>query len=360
MSRPPLTRIPADVVALADYERLAPEFIDAAAWAYLAGGAGDERTLRRNREAFDRWWIEPRVLQDFSGADTRLSLGGRELTHPILVAPMASQRLFHPEGEKAVALGAAAMQAGLVLSCQSSVAVEELARHPAAPLWAQLYLQGDRSFTEKLVRRFEAAGCEALVVTVDAPVNGVRNREQRAGFQLPADIEAVHLAGAKPLPAVDSPFDPAYLATVATWEEIVWLKSITRLPVWVKGILSSWDANLAMAYGAAGLIVSNHGGRTLDGLPAAIEALPPIARLVQGRVPLVVDGGIRRGTDIFTALALGADAVMVGRPVLHGLAVAGATGVAHVLKILRTELEIAMMLAGRPTLTEIWSEALWG
>jgi len=356
---PPPDRIPPEIVSLDDYEAFARGRMDPAAWAYLAGGAADELTLRANREAYGRIALCPRVLGDFRGANTRVALFGRTFAHPLLVAPMAFHRLAHPQGEIATALGAAALEAGMVVSMQASTALEDVAAATAGPKWFQLYLYAERSFTEALVRRAEAAGYEALVVTVDAPVHGVRNREQRAGFRLPAGVEPVNLREMPPLPVCESPFDPAYLATLPGWDSLAWLKSITRLPVLLKGVLSAADAARAVAEGLDGVIVSNHGGRTLDTLPAAIDALPRVAERVAGRVPVLCDGGIRRGTDVLKALALGADAVLLGRPVFHGLAVAGATGVAHVLKILRTELEVAMLLAGCPTIGAIDRRVLW-
>jgi 4-hydroxymandelate oxidase len=356
---PPYDRIPPEIVSLDDYEAFARGRMDPAAWAYLAGGAADELTLRANREAYGRIRLRPRVLGDFRGANTRVELFGRTFAHPLLVAPMAFHRLAHPQGEIATAFGAAALEAGMVVSMQASVALEEIAAATAGPKWFQLYLYAERSFTESLVRRAEAAGYEALVVTVDAPVHGVRNREQRAGFRLPAGVEPVNLREMPPLPVCESPFDPAYLATLPGWDSLAWLKSITRLPVLLKGVLCADDAARAVAEGLDGVIVSNHGGRTLDTLPAAIDALPRVAERVAGRVPVLCDGGIRRGTDVLKALALGADAVLLGRPVFHGLSVAGATGVAHVLKILRTELEVAMLLAGCPTIGTIDRRVLW-
>jgi 4-hydroxymandelate oxidase len=358
--RPALQEIPSDVVALCDYERLAPDFIDPQAWAYLSGGSADERALQENLATFARHKIEPRILRDFHQASTRLTLSGKELAHPILIAPTAGHLMLHPEGETAVALGAAAMQTPLVVSCHAGTPIEDLPRHPGAPLWFQLYLRADaRAFTEQLVRRIEAAGAEALVVTVDAPVKGLRNREQRAGFKTPPSVVAVHMTGAPPFPEVESAFDPRFVATFPSWEDIRWLKSVTRLPVWLKGVLSPADALLALEAGCDGIVISNHGGRTLDAAPAALDALPRISQAIAGRIPIIVDGGIRRGTDIFITLALGANAVMIGRPVLHGLAVAGASGVAHVLKILRHELEVAMVLAGCPMLAEITPRSLW-
>lgn len=357
--KPPLAAIPPDVVAVADYESLARERMDEAAWAWLEGGAADETSLRANRLAFDRLRLLPRVLADMDGAHTRLELFGETYEHPVFLAPVAFQQLAHPEGELATVQAASAMRAGMVVSTQAGVALEALAREAGSPLWFQLYIQPDREFTVALVRRAEAAGYRALVVTVDAPVSGVRNREQRSGFALPAGVAAVNLQGMRSLPpqtvrAGDSPLLASPLvASAPTWEDLAWLRSSTRLPILLKGILAPDDARRALDEGMAGVIVSNHGGRVLDTVPASIEALPDIAGAVGGRMPLLLDGGIRRGTDILKALALGASAVLVGRPLMHGLAAAGALGVAHVLHILRTELEMAMVLCGRKSLAEI-------
>ena len=357
--KPPLASIPPDVVAVADYEALARERMDEAAWAWLQGGAADELSLLANRRAFDRLQLLPRVLADMAGAHTRLELFGEAYEHPILLAPVAFQRLAHPEGELASVQAASAMQAGMVVSTQASVALETLARSSHSPLWFQLYIQPDREFTATLVRRAEASGCRALVVTVDAPVSGVRNREQRSGFALPAGVTAVNLQGMRALPpqaarAGESPLlTSALVASAPTWKDVAWLRSLTRLPILLKGVLAPDDARRALDEGIAGVIVSNHGGRALDTVPASIEALPAIAQAVGGRMPLLLDGGIRRGTDIVKALALGASAVLVGRPFMHGLAAAGALGVVHVLHILRTELEMAMVLCGRRTLAEL-------
>lgn len=353
MPLPPLAAIPSDVVSVDDYERLARERIEASAWAYLAGGAADEVTLRENRESFARIRILPRLLRNMEGAHTRLTLFGSEFPHPVLIAPTAWHRLFHPDGELATALGASAMEAGMVVSTSATCTVEAIAAHATVPLWFQLYIQQDREFTLELVRRVEAGGYRALVVTADAPLNGLRNRERRAGFQLPPGIEAVNLRGMAPQPPADRVFGSELLDRAPTWEDLGWLRSNTRLPILLKGILHPGDVESALAAGVDGVIVSNHGGRTLDTVPSAIEALPAVARQVAGRVPVLMDGGIRRGSDVFKSISRGADAVMVGRPIVHGLAAAGAVGVCHVLKILRTELEMTMALAGCRNLGEI-------
>jgi 4-hydroxymandelate oxidase len=361
MSSSPL--IPPDVVSLADYEPLARARIEANAWAYISGGAGDEVTLRDNRDAFDRLKINARVLTELAGGNTRIDLLGRSWESPIFLAPVAYQKLAHAEGELASALGAAAMKTGMVLSTQAGVSVEDFGRAAQTPWWFQLYIQDDRGFTKALVQRAEAAGAEALVVTVDAPIH-LRNREQRARFRIPAHAEPVNLRGmAAPSSAVqgeqNSLFDPAALTLATTWKDVEWLLSFAKRPVLLKGILSADDAEQAVKLGVAGVIVSNHGGRTLDTLPATIDALPRIADRLAGAKPILLDGGIRRGTDVFKALALGASAVMIGRPYVWGLAVAGAVGVAHVLKILRAELETAMVLAGCPTIDRITKDGLW-
>ena len=353
MPLPPLSSIPPEVVSLDDYEALARERVEESAWAYLSGGAADELTLRENRAAFERLKLSPRILRDLSGANTRLELLGRSYAHPVFIAPTAFHRLFHPDGERATVLGASVMEACLTVSTSAGIPLEDISTAATVPPWFQLYVQADRGFTAELVKRVEAAGYAALVVTVDAPLHGLRNREQRAGFRLPPGIEAVNLRGMKALPPAEGVFGTPLLETAPTWKDLAWLRSLTSLPVILKGVLDPEDARIAVAEGFAGIVVSNHGGRTLDTVPAAIEVLPGIAEAVEGQLPTLLDGGIRRGTDILKALALGANAVMVGRPVLHGLAAAGATGVAHVLKILRSELEIAMALTGRPTLSSI-------
>ncbi len=352
--------IPSDVVAAGDYEAHARSRMGENAWAYISGGSDDERTLRWNSEAFARLRLRGRALPDVRDVDTRVTLFGRTLEHPILLAPAAFHRLVHPDGELATALGASAMQAGFVVSTQASVTLEAIAARASAPLWFQLYVQSDRGFTGALVRRAEAAGYQALVVTVDAPVS-LRNREQRAGFRLPPGVEAVNLRGQPaPPPARDEREAlRSLLAAAARWEDIAWLRGFTTLPILLKGILDPADAERAVAHGADGIIVSNHGGRVLDTVPASIEALPAVAERVAGRVPVLMDGGVRRGTDVVKALALGASAVLVGRPYLHALAVGGPAGVAHLLKILRTELEVAMALTGCPSLARIDRSVLW-
>ncbi|MGE0023229.1 MAG: alpha-hydroxy acid oxidase [Hyphomicrobium sp.] len=343
-------------VCVGDYERLAEGCLGAEAWAYFSGGSADEVTLRWNREGFDRLALLPQVLAGGPGGHTRLELFGTTHAHPIFVAPVAYQKLAHVDGEVATAAAADAQGACMVLSTQASVSLEDAARAGATCRWFQLYIQAEREATLQLVRRAEAAGYEVLVVTVDAPINGVRNREHRAMFALPPGITAVNLAD---VPVPPPPAEGAsvvfdrFMAVAPTWDDVVWLRSRTKLPIVVKGILTADDAVRAIEAGVAGLVVSNHGGRTLDTLPATIDVLPSIAAVVAGRVPILLDGGIRRGTDVLKVLALGASAVLVGRPVVYGLAVNGAYGVAHVLRLLRDEFEVAMALSGCRTLADI-------
>ncbi|WP_281915776.1 alpha-hydroxy acid oxidase [Caldimonas thermodepolymerans] len=367
-SAPANPRIPPGVVAPTDYEALARERLDPAAWAYFSGGAADELTLRRNRAAWEAWSLQPRVLRQLAGGHTRVELLGRTLAHPLLLAPIAYQRLAHADGEIGSACAAAAQEAGIVLSVQASTRMEDVARavQPEAgrgPLWLQLYLQPDRGHTLELLRRAEAAGYEAIVLTVDAPTSGARDRERRAGYRLPPGISAVNLAG-MPQPAAvasvpgGSALFDGLLHAAPTWDDVAWLRSQTALPLLLKGVLHPDDARQAAALGVAGLVVSNHGGRTLDTAVSTAWALPRIREAVGDALPLLVDGGIRRGTDVLKAIALGARAVLVGRPYIHALAVAGALGVAHVLRLLRDELEIAMALTGCATLAEVTPELL--
>lgn len=360
--------VPPGIVSLADHEAHARTLLDENAWAYFAGGAADEITLRANRTAWDTLQLVPRVLQPLAGGHTRLQLLGRALAHPILLAPVAYQKLAHPDGEIATAHAAAALGAGMVLSTQASVPLEAVARIVLAdpgrgPLWFQLYLQHDRGFTRELVQRAEQAGYEALVLTVDASTSGARDRERRAGFHLPPGITAVNLAGLPPVPAAtlqagQSALFDGLLRQNPTWADVEWLQSVTRLPVLIKGVLHEDDARQAARLGLAGIIVSNHGGRTLDTAVSTACALPDIVQAVHGSLPVLVDGGIRRGTDVLKAIALGATAVLAGRPCVFGLANAGAVGVAHVLRLLHDELEIAMALCGCAELRQVSSALL--
>ena len=334
------------LLSLFDFETEAQGKISHGAWARISGGAADEITLRWNREAYDKIPLKPRVLVDVSKIDTRVTLFGQELPFPILLAPTGAQRFIHPGGEVEAVRGAAAANATYVISSSASMRVEDIAHSATKPVWFQLYVQKDRGFTRDLVQRAEDAGCRALCVTVDSPTFGARNREDRAKGELP-ERELPNLQGKD------------YLDPSLTWKDIDWLRGFARRPVLLKGVLNPDDAAIAVQEGVAGIIVSNHGARNLDTVPATIDALPLVAGKVAGRMPVLVDGGIRRGTDVVKALALGAAAVQIGRPYLWGLGVAGADGVARVVQILRKELELAMALAGRPTLQSLDRSVLW-
>lgn len=361
---PLLERIPQDIACVADYEPYARRRLDDNAWTYLHSGSADELTFRWNREAFDRQALRPRVLADVKGGHTRVELFGHTYAHPILLAPVAHQGLFHPEGELATVLGAGALEAGMLVSTLASHSLEEIAARAETPLWFQLYFQPERAHTARLVQRAEAAGYRVLVVTVDVPIFGLRNREQRIGFGLPPGVAPVNLQGMAPppqpalQPGQSVVFD-GLMAQAPTWEDIAWLQSLTRLPIVLKGVLHPDDARRAADLGLAGIIVSNHGGRSLDTLPASLEALPAVVAAVAGSLPVLLDGGIRRGSDILKALALGAKAVLVGRPWVYGLAAAGPLGVAHALKLLREELEVTLSMAGCATLGETTPDLLF-
>ena len=326
---------------------------------YYAGGAEDEVTLRANRAAYASLALRPRVLVDVSAIDVSVELLGKRLPHPILLAPTAFQRLAHEEGELAVARAARQTGAVLVASSLSTYTIEEIAAAPAGELWFQLYVFRDRGLSAELVRRAEAAGARALCVTVTVPVQGRRERDARNAFGLPQDLEMANFRGLEQAGFPDGggsrlerfigrQFDPSL-----DWSALEWLRSVTTLPILLKGIMTPEDARLAAEHGAAGVIVSNHGGRQLDSAEPTIAALPRIAQSVAERLPVLIDGGIRRGTDVLKALALGARAVLIGRPYLWGLAAGGESGVAQVVAFLRAELERVMAMTGCRSLDEV-------
>ncbi len=333
-------------LSIFDYERLVKSRISHGAYERINGGAGDEITLRWNHEAYERIRLRPRILVDVSKIDTRIRLFEHDLPFPILLAPTGAQGFVYPDGDIASARGAGAAGAILTISSSASKPLEEVAEAATGPVWFQLYVQRDRGFTRELVQRAEAAGCRAMCVTVDSPNQGVRNREDRAKGELPERV----------LPNLKG---KDYLDPTFSWKDIDWLRSFAKTPVLLKGVMNPDDAELAVKAGASGIIVSNHGGRNLDTVPATIEALPFVVEKVEGRVPVLVDGGIRRGTDVVKAIAYGANAVLIGRPYLWGLGVAGAEGVTRVVEILRKEFVIAMALCGRPTIASIDATVIW-
>ncbi len=323
------------------------------AFSYVSGGAADELTLRWNTEAFQRIRLRPRVLADVQGTDTRTTLLGSEVPCPILLAPTSYHRLMHPDGEVATARAAAAAGVPYVVSTATTTPLEVIAKAADGPRWFQLYVLPDRERTRDLVAAAESAGCRAILLTVDTPIAGVRNREQRAGVRLPPGVTAPYFHHVVDATNVRTTFAPL------TWGDVSWLQSIARVPVLLKGIITREDAGRAAKEGVHGIVVSNHGARNLDTLPATIDALPEVVDAVAGRMTILLDGGVRRGTDVLKAIALGASAVMIGRPYLYGLAVAGAAGVKAVVDILRTELEAALALTGRPNIAAVDRGVLW-
>jgi isopentenyl diphosphate isomerase/L-lactate dehydrogenase-like FMN-dependent dehydrogenase len=322
-----------------DYEALAQTRIEPMVWDYYQGGSDDEVTLRANRSAFERIRLRPRMLVDVSTIDMRTTVLGAPVSMPILIAPTAFHGLAHADGECATAQAAGQAGTLMIASTSATRSLEEVAAHASGPLWFQLYFH-NRASAQELVVRAAAAGYRALVVTADSPRWGNKERAIRSGFITPVKANFTRA-------------EEALDDVCVTWDALAWLRTLTDLPIVLKGLLTAEDAELAVQHGMDGIIVSNHGGRQLDGVAASIEALPEIVEAVAGRCEVYLDGGIRRGTDVLKALALGARAVLVGRPILWGLAVNGAQGVAHVLELLRAELELAMALAGRPTIASI-------
>lgn len=360
------TQIPADIRCAADYERHAIHHIEAQAWQHIQSGADQNLTLSHNRAALDALRLVPQPVADLRHAHTRIELLGQTLASPLLLAPVAYQRLVHPEGELATVRAAMALQTGMVVSTLSSFTLEEIAQAGQAaatemghstPRWFQLYMQPAREHSLQLIRRAEAAGYTAIVWTVDASI-------KRSGFALPHGVEAANLRGmpsTQHTPPLLGPilFGTPLIPQIPTWDDLRWLRAQTQLPIIVKGILSPAQAQQAVDLGADALIVSNHGGRVLDGVVSPIEVLPAIAQAVQGQVPLLLDSGVRHGTDVVKALALGASAALIGRPQLYALATAGLVGVAHLLHLLRAELELTMAQLGCATVADITPAVLW-
>ena len=349
-----------DLLSVLDYETAARATLPKIAYDYYASGANDEITLRENHAAYERIKLKPRVLIDTSKRDLTTNVLGQSVTMPILVAPTAFHRMAHPEGE--VATGRAAGKAGtiMMLSTLSTSSIEEVMSEATGPVWFQLYVYRDREATLSLVRRAESAGCKAIALTVDAQVWGRRERDIKNRFRLPKGLSIKNLmpAGREQLPKEEADSGLAAYVTwqfdqTLSWKDVDWLCSKAKIPVLLKGVLHPEDARLAIDHGAAGVIVSNHGARQLDTVPATIEALPEIIEAIDGKIEVLIDGGIRRGTDVFKAIALGAKAVGVGRPIIWGLAVDGEQGAKRVLDILRKDFELTMRLCGCASVQEI-------
>ena len=349
-----------EAINLFELEMKARELLPQTAYDHHASGANDEITLRENHLAYERINLLPRMLVDVSERHMATTALGQPVSMPILIAPTAFQGLAHPKGELATVKAAGAAKTLMTLSTLSTFSIEEVMSVATSPVWFQLYMFKDRAISASFVKRAEIAGCKAIVFTVDAPLLGRRERDVRNQFKMPDALAVKNLlpgklqklpdatSGSRHAPAIASLFD-----TALTWKDIEWLTGTTTLPVLVKGILRADDALLAVKHGASGVIVSNHGARQLDTTPATISVLPEIVDAVGSKVEVYVDGGIRRGTDVLKAIACGARAVLIGRPVLWGLASGAEAGVRYVLEMLRQEFDLAMALSGCPTLSSI-------
>lgn len=355
--------IPETLSCAADYEAEARLYMDEGLLGFAAGGAGQEETLNANLSAFQACRIYNRVLTDVSAGSTKTSLLGQAFAHPMLLAPIGFQKLYSDRGEIETAQAADATDTGMIVSTLSSVSLSEIAEQTQAPLWFQLYCQPRMEDTLHLVRQAETTGHQALVITVDTPVQMMTPAARRAGFKMPPGVEAVNTKcfegpPQRQISCDDSLIFQGAMADAPGWNSIERIVIETELPVLLKGITHPEDAVRAMEAGAKGVIVSNHGGRALDGGPASLTALPAIRSALGDRATILADGGIRSGSDVFKALARGADAVLIGRLQIYALSVCGALGVGHMLKLMREELELTMALAGAPTLTDITPNSL--
>jgi isopentenyl diphosphate isomerase/L-lactate dehydrogenase-like FMN-dependent dehydrogenase len=333
------------VLRLQDFEPFARDAMDPSAFDYFTGGAADEVTLRDNVAAFARRKLRPRVLVDVSGIDTRTTMLETPVAMPVALAPTAMDRLAHPDGE--VAVSRAAARAGVLMHAAtfSSCSLEEIATAAGGPRWFQLYVHQDRGLAEELVTRAAAAGYRAVVVTADLPVPGYRERELRSRFVVPDDARPGNYRDRAGVEEVLG-YLTHNIDQSLTWSDIEWVRGLSELPVVVKGVLTAEDARLAVEHGAAGVVVSNHGGRQLDRAPASIDVLQEVVDELRGDIEVYLDGGVRRGSDVLIALALGARAVLLGRPYLWALAAGGEEGVARALELIRAELENSMALLG--------------
>jgi len=337
-----------------EYEQLAEGLVEPGPWAFLSGGAGDEFTLRANSLAYERWTFRPRVLVDVDAVTTETTVLGQPVSTPVLVAPVAFQRLYHPDGELATARAAAAEQTVMCTSTMTTHSHQAIAEAaPGLNQWAQLYVLNDEGATRAHLDEIVASGCSAVVLTVDTPVLGRRERDLRVGFDVPADLPLPYVAATLGNLSHNPAKHIRLFSASLTWDEIGRIAAATKLPVLLKGVLTREDAALAVEHGAAGIIVSNHGGRQLDGAPATLDVLAEVAEAVDGRIEVLADGGIRRGADAVKALALGARAVLVGRPAIWGLAADGDSGVRDVLSLLREEIALTLALLGCTSPAEV-------
>lgn len=342
-----------DVFRLDDFEAIAKQKMDPAAYDYYAGGSADEITLRDNVGSFQRYRLRPRVLVDVSMIDMSTTMLGEAVAMPVGITPTALQTLAHPEGEVASARAAAEARVIFGLSTISGRSLEDVAAASSGTKWFQLYVHKDRGVSKAMLERAVAAGYKAVVLTVDLPVPGYREREMRSRLQMSdaqafGNLSGMATEGLELLDLIEGVVNPSL-----TWDDLEWIRSITDLPLLIKGVLTSEDAVLAVEHGAAGVVVSNHGGRQLDRVPASIDVLEEITDAVADRTEVYLDGGVRRGTDVLVALALGARGVFIGRPFLFALAAGGEEGVAHALKLIKIEIANAMILLGTPTVADV-------
>lgn len=349
-----------DALNLIELESLARDKLSDVAWSYYSSGANDQISLRRNREAFSELHLKHRVLVDVSERDPSTEVLGQRIAFPVMIAPTAFHKLAHPDGELATARAADKAGTTMILSTLSTTRVEEVTAATEHDIWFQLYVYKDRGATKALVERVHAAGCKALVLTVDAPLFGRRESDIRTGFALPESMGIENMLNEAHARVDAAEGDSGLASYVArfldaslSWKDLDWLRAISPLPVLAKGVVRPDDARRAVEHGMDGIVVSNHGGRQLDTSVATIEALPKIADEVGDETLLLMDGGVRRGTDVLKALALGARAVLIGRPVLWGLAAGGEAGVSHALELLRDEIDLAMALSGCPTVPDV-------
>lgn len=353
-------------VNLHEFQAMAEHVLPRMVYDYYAGGANDEVLLKSTRAAWDAIEIRYRVMRDVSTRSSACTVLGQSLSWPVMIAPMAMQRMAHADGEMATARAATATSTGMVLSTLSNTSVEDVASVLTQPLWFQLYIEKDRGATKALVERTEAAGCRALVLTVDTPLLGRRERDIRNQFHMLSGLSVPHIrvanSGTLSEPVASASALGAYVNTQwdssISWKDLEWLQSVTKLPILIKGVVRGDDAATALNHGASGVIVSNHGGRQMDAAITTVRALREVADAMSGRGALLVDGGIRRGTDVLKAIALGANAVLLGRPVLWGLSSGGVDGVKRVLELLRDEFDLAMALSGCCEVREITRDLL--
>lgn len=349
MLLPKLNQLPSDVHSAEDYLSYAQPRLTADVWRYLEQGSGKGRTLKANLAAFENKLLMPRPLKKIQNASTQCELFGQCYAHPLMLAPVAYQRLFHEDGEMASAMAANAQSGQMIVSSLASQTLEQIIAAAEQPLWFQLYWQGNRERTLKLVQRAIVAGYAVVMFTVDAPV-------KQAVLNLPQDIQAVNQESplqAQALQAQQSAVFDGWMSQAPTWDDLNWLRDQIKVPLIVKGILNPHDAKLIESLGCEGLVVSNHGGRVIDGTPTSLEQLPQVVNAVSNQTKVLFDSGIRSGQDAYKAMALGADAVLIGRPYVWGLASAGAIGVAHIVRLMRDELEMTMALMGVTQLSSI-------